>query len=80
MRVLKDYARARGAGKRGGQQIRVTLTGHGPEAAADPVAEISALSETLHERRRVTLGTHKINVIGRRSGRRARRRAMARES
>ena len=46
LRVLIDYHRERQAEKRGGDQLRVTLTGLG-SAGADPAAAVSDLASAL---------------------------------
>lgn len=51
LRALTDYQRARAAAKRGGDQVRVTLTGLGSpdEAVAPEVAIVSSSLEALEE-------------------------------
>ncbi len=48
LRVLIDYDRARSAGKRGGEAIRVTLTGSQPDDAPSSFA-LSAFADVLDE-------------------------------
>jgi RNA polymerase sigma factor (TIGR02999 family) len=47
LRALVDYHRAREAKKRGGGQVRVTLTGVADAAASEPSTTIPALVEAL---------------------------------
>jgi RNA polymerase sigma factor (TIGR02999 family) len=49
LRALVDYHRAREAGKRGGGQIRVTLTGVADANAAEPSTTVPALIEALEQ-------------------------------
>ncbi|MGD8578888.1 MAG: ECF-type sigma factor, partial [Lysobacterales bacterium] len=51
--ALIDYQRARGRVKRGGQALRVTLTGLGAEAAAPPETDAAQVCEVLERLERL---------------------------
>jgi RNA polymerase sigma factor (TIGR02999 family) len=46
-RILVDYARARVAGKRGGRQVRLSLTAVGEQPASYEVEDVLALGEAF---------------------------------
>ena len=60
LRVLIDYRRARGAGKRGGGQVRVTLSGIGSDDV-DPAAQVSDVADALE--RLDSLDPRKADVV-----------------
>jgi len=49
LRVLLDHRRAGGAAKRGGERVRVTLTGLKAPAAPDPTGDVAAFTTAIEK-------------------------------